>query len=485
MKRFGVLVVAAVLSSVAGALPAVAQPGPIHVKTVDILTHGDLTGLAYDGTRYYLAMHNVRCWRWKCGRRCDEIVCHGGVDVCLADGTYEKYLEDGRDYGRFWRHTSGVAVKGARAWSMSEDWQNGMQLRAHNTTTDSMVQWMPLPDPFWWDGLGRLAHDGRILWGTPSGGGAVYRLDPKRNAWDGSMVTGMVPIEPMGDCQLRDLAPDGLGGMWFGGVSGACRGQLLRYRLAETAPGVLEATLVESYGGFGDFLAFTTNTGNPLELVLVKPHPTRAFAFVAEHFLMPPYEPPNHLASLIPSSTTVSGCLDTSATVRLTGPAPVVGGVKVALLSDNPNVVVPAALTFESGEETKRFPIVTSPVTNQETATITATIPGHSLSATLTLEPMGPRAVSFAPNPVMGGSRVRGTLVLECPAGPGDVSVTLTSTTPDVAAVVGSAVTVPAGATVLPLEVATAPVTRKTSVLISATANGVTKSKTLVVTPAP
>jgi len=55
-------------------------------------------------------------------------------------------------------------------------------------------------------------------------------------------------------------------------------------------------------------------------------------------------------------------------------------------------------------------------------------LPGRVLSATLTLKPMGPKSVTLTPSPVVGGATVAGLVTLECPAGPGDIEVALTST---------------------------------------------------------
>jgi hypothetical protein len=65
------------------------------------------------------------------------------------------------------------------------------------------------------------------------------------------------------------------------------------------------------------------------------------------------------------------------------------------------------------------------------------------------------------------------------------VIVCFSSSAPDAAAPVVGEVTVPAGALVLPFEVETGPVTKRTRALVTAEANGVSKSRALVVTPAP
>jgi hypothetical protein len=69
--------------------------------------------------------------------------------------------------------------------------------------------------------------------------------------------------------------------------------------------------------------------------------------------------------------------------------------------------------------------------------------------------------------------------------GPGAIEVRLTSTKPLAAAPATPTVTVHVGTKVMPFAVTTNPVTVVTKPAIKATANGVTKSKALVVNPAP
>ena len=98
---------------------------------------------------------------------------------------------------------------------------------------------------------------------------------------------------------------------------------------------------------------------------------------------------------------------------------------------------------------------------------------------------MGPKAVTLSPTSVVGGSPVDGMVTLECPAGPGEIVVTLSSSKPLVAVPDTLGITVPPGMTTGLFTVTTAPVGKITKPSISATANGKTKSKTLSVTPAP
>jgi hypothetical protein len=189
-------------------------------------------------------------------------------------------------------------------------------------------------------------------------------------------------------------------------------------------------------------------------------------------------------ASLRVARTELAGCLQTTGKVTLAGPAPT-GGLTVPLQSDNPHVTVPPSILVKAGALAKGFKILTDPVTASETATIQASIPGEELSSTLSLKPMGVKTVLLSPDPVVGGATVAGVVALQCAAGPGDITVNLSSTKPDIAAPTASTVTIPMGTNFLPFEVTTTPVTAEAKATIAATANGVKKSNALVVNPAP
>jgi hypothetical protein len=180
----------------------------------------------------------------------------------------------------------------------------------------------------------------------------------------------------------------------------------------------------------------------------------------------------------------VSGCIKMQGTVRLAEPAPA-GGLTVALHSDNEHAVVPASVVVKEGALMKRFQILTSPVAVREAATITASVPGQEVSATLGVKPMVLKDLVLSPNPVVGGNPAVGTMTLQCPAGPGDIEVTLASKNPSVANPTVSHITIPFGTQEMTPDLTTTPVTRVYTPAISATANGVKRSRPLTVTPVP
>src|SRR5205814_1298813 len=135
---------------------------------------------------------------------------------------------------------------------------------------------------------------------------------------------------------------------------------------------------------------------------------------------------------------------------------------------------VPASITIPIGSVSGSFPVTTSPVAANKSVAITASASGRSKAANLTIKPIPPKLVTLSPNPVRGGNPVTGTVTLECPAGPGSITVTLSSSIIS-AATVPANVVVPIGATSATFPVTTFAVAATTKPIIKATAAGVTK----------
>lgn len=89
-------------------------------------------------------------------------------------------------------------------------------------------------------------------------------------------------------------------------------------------------------------------------------------------------------AGLVIAPTPVTGGSASTGMVYLSDPAPT-GGIAVSLASDNPAATVPASVLIPAGAMQTSFPVPTTPVTATTVATITATLNGQSLSATLTI----------------------------------------------------------------------------------------------------
>jgi hypothetical protein len=193
---------------------------------------------------------------------------------------------------------------------------------------------------------------------------------------------------------------------------------------------------------------------------------------------------PGRLASISLSKTTVAGCQSVTGTVTLTAPAPA-GGLKVALSDTLWAATVPASVTVPEGATKRKFTVKTIGVRVSINGAVSATLDGWTLSQGLTIRPMGVSSVSLYPTKVVGGSKVAGTVKLECNApAPAGIMVDLASNFAAVANPVAASITVPAGYKSWLFDVATYPVLSTISAKISGTANGITKSGSLTVTPA-
>ena len=188
------------------------------------------------------------------------------------------------------------------------------------------------------------------------------------------------------------------------------------------------------------------------------------------------------LQSLTLKSAEVAGCKSVIGTVTLTQPAPV-GGVVVTLADTLAAATPPVSVKLLEGATAKTFTVKTVAVGTRQVGTVSATLGSTTLSQPLALRPMGMLLLTLAPTTVPGTQPVAGTAKLECKAGPGPVTVELASNNA-AAQPVAASVVVPQGLQSTPFDVATSKVLVKTKATISATANGLAKTKTLYLTPA-
>lgn len=180
--------------------------------------------------------------------------------------------------------------------------------------------------------------------------------------------------------------------------------------------------------------------------------------------------------------TFAGGCGSSTGKVTLTAKAPS-GGIVVPLTNTNPVAVVPAIVTVAAGSTSATFAITAPAVTANQSGMVTASFGGGSAVAGLTVRPIGVASLALSPNPVIGPAPAQGTVTLECPAGPGDIVVALSSTSTGVAHPDVASLTIPAGASQGTFPVTTADVTVQSFATIKATANGLAKSVKLTVDP--
>jgi len=188
------------------------------------------------------------------------------------------------------------------------------------------------------------------------------------------------------------------------------------------------------------------------------------------------------LKSLTISPSTINGGATPGAIVMLTGQAPA-GGATVQLSSDSPAVNPPASVFVSPGSFSVSFPLPTSAVTANTTATITASWNGATTQGRVTLTPQpAPTSLTLSPTSVVGTGGSSFGRVTIASAQTTDTTFQLTSSHPAIAQV-NNAMTIPAGTTAGGFNVFTTQVTAPTVVTISVTGGGVTQSAQLTVNP--
>ncbi|MCX7993793.1 MAG: S8 family serine peptidase [Fimbriimonadales bacterium] len=193
-----------------------------------------------------------------------------------------------------------------------------------------------------------------------------------------------------------------------------------------------------------------------------------------------PTQPTLDTLSLNP--TTVVGGNSVTGTVTLTSAAPS-GGFVVNLSSSNAAVAsVPSSVTVPAGATSANFTVSTAAVSSSTNVTITASAGGVSRTATLTVNPASTvtlQSLTISPTSVWGGSSATGTVTLSGPAPAGGATVQLRSNSSR--ASVPTSVTIPAGATSANFTIRTTSAFSITTVTITATYNGVSRSAQLTV----
>jgi len=183
-------------------------------------------------------------------------------------------------------------------------------------------------------------------------------------------------------------------------------------------------------------------------------------------------------ASVVLTPTSVRGGTNTSMRVNITCKAPV-GGLVVALSSNRSEASPVTTVTVPAGQTFVSTSVPTSAVSATATAVLSATANGYTQTATLTITPSIPTAVSFTPNVVVGGNASTGRVTLNGVAGPDGAVVTLVSSSPKVT--VPATVTVPAGATSATFTASTVTIPSNINATVRASFNGANATGTIAV----
>ena len=176
------------------------------------------------------------------------------------------------------------------------------------------------------------------------------------------------------------------------------------------------------------------------------------------------------------ANNTVFGRVDLSNTIA---PA----GQVVTLTSSDPSVAsVPASITvpapqggLDATDVLASFPITPKQVTTSKTVTITASVPGSTRSAPLTIDPPSVRRIqianSFSPPDLSGGAQPSAVVWLNGAAPTGGATVSFTSSNPSLVPAPAT-VTVPTGGETAAFTLSTVVVSAPTTVTLTASWNG-------------
>jgi len=192
--------------------------------------------------------------------------------------------------------------------------------------------------------------------------------------------------------------------------------------------------------------------------------------------------PPTLKQLYLTPTTVIGGCGQSQGRVVLNGTAPA-GGAVVPLTNSNSKATVPKNVTVPAGSNTVSFTVTTIPVTSLVSGVVTTSFGGVSQSLNLAVRPIRAQTLTLSNTRVRGGTTVNGMVTLECPAVPGAIAVSFTTSNPNVAAATVPSITIPTGGTAGSFSVGTSAVTSETVVTIYAYVFGVRKPVTLTVTP--
>ena len=193
---------------------------------------------------------------------------------------------------------------------------------------------------------------------------------------------------------------------------------------------------------------------------------------------------PFQVVSLAINPSSVIGGSKTTGNVQLNAQPGASGAIAVKLLSNSKSLGVSPSVSIPVGQSGATFSATSAAVATTATATVTASYGSSSAQSTVTIQPATLVSLTVAPTSVKGGSTtaVIGTVLLTGPAPTGGFVVTLFSSNTAVAKVPAS-VTVAAGKTTATFKVTDSKVTGQTSVTLSASLAGITKTVSLSVTP--
>jgi hypothetical protein len=191
---------------------------------------------------------------------------------------------------------------------------------------------------------------------------------------------------------------------------------------------------------------------------------------------------PPALTSVSASPTPIRGGLNTIGKVTFNAPAAANTAVSLAIVSGGAAVAsMPSSVVVPAGFSNTTWTIQTNQVTVSTKVTFSAAANGLKKTGSFTVSPIIPTSLGFVPSSVTGGSSTTGTVGFPAPLNQDTVvSLTVVSGAGAVASIPAN-VTVTAGNSRASFTVVTNPVGAKTTVKVSAKANGGAKTATFTV----
>jgi hypothetical protein len=179
--------------------------------------------------------------------------------------------------------------------------------------------------------------------------------------------------------------------------------------------------------------------------------------------------------------TTIQGGTYGNATVTLSGKAPS-GGLPVTLVTDS-EVLAGMTVLVPENQTTFTFRLNTLPVAVDTDVHLTAKTSTASMPGTVKVLSAALKSVSMDPSSVTGGATAYVVIELTGQAPSGGLAVKLTSSSS--VATVSSSAFIAAGKKIFKVAVKTTAVTSAATADINVTINGITKTGTLTINPAP
>lgn len=185
------------------------------------------------------------------------------------------------------------------------------------------------------------------------------------------------------------------------------------------------------------------------------------------------------LVSVSPTQV-FGGTQNATGLVTIGGNAPA-GGINVTLTSNTTAITLPGSVTIAQGRNNATFAITTRAVAADVNAVITARLPSGK-TGTAILKVFAPRILQLALDSysIIGGDSTRGSLTMNVPAPTGGINVPLVSGNTNVVQV-PAAVNIAGGTTFNRFDVTSTAVSTDTSVTITASYAGASRTVTLEV----